>query len=125
MTQQTMPGPGNTPKKAMPSPIGRDAERAENVLQKICYSGHPGKNADCLRGAMAIGGVVCQDCHGDLLQVGNDFTLRRQFDKADDFILDGSLRVPCPGRLVTLLLMLKQIMGCRWQFTSLSPGYLY
>jgi hypothetical protein len=79
---------------AMPSPIGRDAEIAENVLQKTCYSCHPGKNTDCLRGAMARGGVVCQDCHGDLLQVGNDFTLRTQSDNAGDFILDGSLRVP-------------------------------
>lgn len=79
---------------AMPSPIGRDSEIAENVLQKTCYTCHPGKNTDCLRGAMARGGVVCQDCHGDLLQVGNDFTLRTQSDNADDFILDGSLRVP-------------------------------
>ena len=33
-----------------------------------------GKQAKCLRGAMGAGGVVCQDCHGDMKQVGNDFT---------------------------------------------------
>ena len=79
---------------AMPSPIGRDPEIAENVLQKTCYSCHPGKDTDCLRGAMAKAEVVCQDCHGDLLQVGNDFTLRTHTGNPGDFILDGSLRVP-------------------------------
>lgn len=79
---------------AMPAPIGRDPVVAENVLQKTCYSCHPGKNTDCLRGAMATGGVVCQDCHGDLAQVGNDFTIRTQTGHEADFILDGSLRVP-------------------------------
>jgi hypothetical protein len=67
---------------------------AESVLQKTCYTCHPGKNTDCLRGAMAKGDVVCQDCHGDLLQVGNDFSVRVQSDNPGDFILDGSLRVP-------------------------------
>ncbi len=78
----------------MPPPIGRDPAVAENVLQKTCYSCHPGKNTDCLRGAMARGGVVCQDCHGDMEQVGNDFSLRVQTDNPRDFIFDGSLRVP-------------------------------
>lgn len=78
----------------MPGPTGRDPEVAESVLQKTCYTCHPGKNTDCLRGAMAKGDVVCQDCHGDLLQVGNDFSLRVQSDNPGDFILDGSLRVP-------------------------------
>jgi hypothetical protein len=79
---------------AMPGPIGRDPEIAESVLQKTCYTCHPGKNTDCLRGAMAKGDVVCQDCHGELLQVGNDFSLRMQSDNPGDFILDGGLRVP-------------------------------
>lgn len=79
---------------AMPSPVGRDPQVAEAVLQSTCYTCHPGKNTDCLRGAMASGGVVCQDCHGDLTQVGNDFSLRVQTDNPGDFILDGSLRVP-------------------------------
>lgn len=46
----------------------------EYVLQETCYQCHPGKQTQCLRGAMAAGGVVCQDCHGNMEQVGNDFT---------------------------------------------------
>ena len=46
----------------------------EYVLQQSCYSCHPGKRTDCLRGAMASAGIVCQDCHGDMLAVGNDFS---------------------------------------------------
>jgi hypothetical protein len=46
----------------------------EYVLQNACYSCHPGKRTQCLRGAMAGGGVVCQDCHGDMLAVGDDFS---------------------------------------------------
>ena len=44
------------------------------VLEDTCYQCHPGKNTQCLRGAMFSGGVVCQDCHGNMEQVGNDFT---------------------------------------------------
>ncbi|MET0026687.1 MAG: cadherin-like domain-containing protein [Candidatus Thiodiazotropha sp.] len=46
----------------------------EYVLNKTCYSCHPGKRTQCLRGAMAAGGVVCQDCHGQARHVGNDFS---------------------------------------------------
>ena len=44
------------------------------VLENTCYQCHPGKNTKCLRGAMFQGGMLCQDCHGDMEQVGNDFT---------------------------------------------------
>ena len=44
------------------------------VLEETCYQCHPGRRTDCLRGAMANGGMLCQDCHGDMTQVGNDFT---------------------------------------------------
>jgi len=44
------------------------------VLQETCYQCHPGKRTQCLRGAMANGGVVCQDCHGEMSDVGLDFT---------------------------------------------------
>lgn len=44
------------------------------VLEKTCYSCHPGKVTQCLRGAMFNGGSRCQDCHGNMEQVGNDFT---------------------------------------------------
>jgi len=44
------------------------------VLQETCYQCHPGKRTQCLRGAMATAGVVCQDCHGEMTDVGHDFT---------------------------------------------------
>ncbi len=46
----------------------------EYVLEQTCYACHPGKRTQCLRGAMANGGVVCQDCHGGMAAVGDDFT---------------------------------------------------
>ncbi len=79
---------------AMPGPIGRDPQVAEQVLEQTCYQCHPGKRTRCLRGAMFSGGVVCQDCHGDMEQVGNDFTLKVSTNNPGDFVLDGSLRVP-------------------------------
>jgi len=54
--------------------VDRDPQLTEQVLQDTCYQCHPGKRTECLRGAMFAGGVVCQDCHGGMQQVGNDFT---------------------------------------------------
>ena len=60
---------------AMPAPgAGRDPQLVKQLLNKTCYQCHPGKRTQCLRGAMAKGGVVCQDCHGGMQQVGNDFS---------------------------------------------------
>ena len=44
------------------------------MLEQTCYRRHPGKKTQCMRGAMANSGLVCQDCHGNMAQVGNDFT---------------------------------------------------
>lgn len=44
------------------------------VLEETCYQCHPGKNVQCLRGAMFNGGMLCNDCHGDMKQVGDDFS---------------------------------------------------
>jgi len=60
----TMPPPG----------ADRDPLVAEQVLMQTCYNCHPGKNTKCLRGAMGGSGTVCQDCHGQLSQVGDDFS---------------------------------------------------
>lgn len=46
----------------------------QDVLDKTCYQCHPGKRTACLRGAMFAGGMVCQDCHGGMREVGDDFT---------------------------------------------------
>ncbi|MGB5442419.1 MAG: PKD domain-containing protein [Gammaproteobacteria bacterium] len=58
----------------MPSPVGRSPEVTNTILEETCYQCHPGKRTQCLRGAMFSGGVVCQDCHGEMADVGHDFT---------------------------------------------------
>lgn len=58
----------------MPTWDKRTSEEAQAILEETCYACHPGKRTACLRGAMAEGGMVCQDCHGQGTQVGNDFT---------------------------------------------------
>ncbi|MHB8069001.1 MAG: cytochrome C [Desulfobaccales bacterium] len=40
----------------------------EGVTQ--CYYCHPGNDTQCLRSVMAVQGMQCQSCHGELLQVG-------------------------------------------------------
>ncbi|MCP3849281.1 MAG: cytochrome C [Gammaproteobacteria bacterium] len=52
----------------------RDPEVTQAVLGETCYACHPGNNTECMRGAMANGGQVCQDCHGNMSQVGDDFS---------------------------------------------------
>ena len=52
----------------------RDPVLTQTVLEETCYSCHPGKRTQCMRGAMANGGLVCQDCHGQMAQVGDDFS---------------------------------------------------
>ena len=52
-------------------------------LNKSCYQCHPGQNTKCLRGAMFNGGLVCNDCHGTMTQVGNDFSVN--FSSATPF----------------------------------------
>jgi hypothetical protein len=46
----------------------------KSTLEATCYKCHPGKRTECLRGTMAGAGIVCQDCHGDMAQVGDDFS---------------------------------------------------
>jgi len=58
----------------MPTYDNRTPEQTRAILEQTCYACHPGKRTACLRGAMAEGGMVCQDCHGQGTQVGNDFT---------------------------------------------------
>jgi hypothetical protein len=58
----------------MPTFDKRTAQQTQTILEQTCYACHPGKRTACLRGAMAEGGIVCQDCHGQATQVGDDFT---------------------------------------------------
>lgn len=62
------------PEMPAPNSPARTADTVKQVLEQTCYACHPGKRTQCLRGAMAKGGVVCQDCHGNMKQVGNDFS---------------------------------------------------
>jgi hypothetical protein len=52
----------------------RDPVTTRTILEESCYLCHPGKRTQCMRGAMANGGLVCQDCHGQMQDVGDDFT---------------------------------------------------
>ncbi len=58
----------------MPPPDKRGNLDVEALLGETCYNCHPGKRTKCLRGAMGGSGTVCQDCHGQMTQVGDDFT---------------------------------------------------
>ena len=74
-------------KAAMPKPnsaartdpkTGKPTVNAKvvQVLNQTCYQCHPGRDTNCLRGAMFSGGLVCQDCHGNMKDVGNDFSAK-------------------------------------------------
>ena len=58
----------------MPPPDQRAGLDVDGLLGETCYNCHPGKRTKCLRGAMGGAGTVCQDCHGQMTQVGDDFT---------------------------------------------------
>jgi hypothetical protein len=64
----------------MPAPVQNASGTVTNqaqrltVLENTCYQCHPGKNTQCLRGAMFNAGMLCNDCHGDMKQVGADFS---------------------------------------------------
>jgi hypothetical protein len=82
----------------MPGPVGRNATQAQDVLNNTCYMCHPGRRVQCMRGAMGQAGVVCQDCHGNMTQVGTDFSRNKpagNFELAGDFYTNPNTpRVP-------------------------------
>jgi hypothetical protein len=86
----------------MPAPIqnaqGVITNQAERlaVLEDTCYQCHPGTNVQCLRGAMFNGGMLCNDCHGDMEQVGNDFSAGVSPDNPGAFVLGGDFYDPGP-----------------------------
>jgi hypothetical protein len=43
-----------------------------------CYKCHPGPNTQCYRDVMHTGGMVCQDCHGSVTNVGQTIQNGRQ-----------------------------------------------
>ena len=44
--------------------------RVRGTATNPCYECHPGRNTQCFRGVMAEAGLVCIDCHGNMLAVG-------------------------------------------------------
>jgi len=70
----SMPKPNSTartdPKTGEPTVNAK----VERILNRTCYQCHPGRDTNCLRGAMFNGGLVCQDCHGSMKKVGDDFS---------------------------------------------------
>ncbi len=68
------------------------------TLDETCYKCHPGKRTECLRGTMAGAGIVCQDCHGDMAQVGDDFSRAKPggafIVRADYYTNPATPRVP-------------------------------
>ena len=63
-----------------------------NKLNQTCYQCHPGESTKCLRGAMFNGGMICNDCHGGMKQVGNDFSAN--FSAATPAAMDSTKRIP-------------------------------
>jgi hypothetical protein len=66
----------------------------QTTLNNSCYRCHPGLTTKCLRGAMYNGGLVCQDCHGNMQQIGNDFSSNFSASTPYPGGADMSLRVP-------------------------------
>ena len=82
---------------AMPPPNATTRSttaQTQALLQQTCYTCHPGKITKCLRGVMASNNVVCQDCHGGMDKVGNDFSSTVSSTNPGSFDLTGSHRVP-------------------------------
>jgi hypothetical protein len=79
-------------------PPANQTRDTQAILTQTCYQCHPGKVTKCLRGAMANAGVVCQDCHGQMTQVGDDFSKNMpggSFILANNFYTNASTpRVP-------------------------------
>ncbi len=71
----------------MPSPAGRTATTRDAVLSQSCYQCHPGQTTKRFRGEMYNSGAACQDCHGSMAQLGNDFS--KNIPSGGQFIVRG------------------------------------
>ena len=58
------------------------------ALENNCYQCHPGKETQCLRGAMFNAGILCSDCHGTMAQIGADFSAGVSAANPGGFVLD-------------------------------------
>ena len=84
----------------MPPPVQNNNGRVTNqaqrlaVLEDTCYQCHPGSTTQCLRGAMFNADMLCNDCHGDMLQVGADFSVGVSPANPGAFVLGGDFYDP-------------------------------
>ena len=89
----TLTNNGNKVFPDMPAPVQDSDGNIVNqtirvaALEQACYQCHPGSNTQCLRGAMFNGGMLCNDCHGSMEQVGNDFSKGVSPSNPSDFKL--------------------------------------
>jgi hypothetical protein len=85
---------------AMPAPVQNSSGVVTNQAQRLavlddtCYQCHPGNNTRCLRGAMFNAGMLCNDCHGDMLAVGADFSAGVSPANPGAFVLGGDFYDP-------------------------------
>jgi hypothetical protein len=52
-------------------PFSQAIHQAHGGKTNDCYKCHPGPNTQCFRDIMHTNGMVCQDCHGTVSNVGN------------------------------------------------------
>ena len=66
-----------------------------------CYKCHPGPNTQCFRDVMYQGGMVCQDCHGNMSQVAQSIENGRRpwLDEPSCGSCHGSEFAEEPGKL--------------------------
>ena len=85
---------------SMPAPVQDNNGNVTNqarrlaVLEDTCYQCHPGSTTRCLRGALYNADMLCNDCHGDMLQVGADFSAGVSPDNPGAFELGGDFYDP-------------------------------
>lgn len=59
-------------------PFSQAIHSAHGEETNDCYKCHPGPNTQCFRDVMHTGGMICQDCHGSVSNVGQTVAGGRQ-----------------------------------------------
>ena len=58
-------------------PFSQAIHQAHGGETNDCYKCHPGPNTQCFRDIMHTGGMICQDCHGSVSNVGSSIAAGR------------------------------------------------
>jgi hypothetical protein len=59
-------------------PLSQAIHEAHGEETNNCYKCHPGPNTQCFRDTMHLAGMICQDCHGSVAQVGSSIAQGRE-----------------------------------------------